>query len=64
MTEAVRSRIFDPFFTTKAIGKGTGLGLSISYQVITERHNGKLRCESNLDQGTKFVIQIPIRRVA
>lgn len=53
-------KIFDPFFTTKPIGKGTGLGLSISYQIITEKHNGKLECLSTPSKGTEFIMQIPI----
>lgn len=57
--EAIRSRIFDPFFTTKPAGKGTGLGMSISYQIITQQHQGKLSCISQMGQGTKFTIQIP-----
>ncbi|MBE9177682.1 HAMP domain-containing protein [Oculatella sp. LEGE 06141] len=59
--EAVRSRIFDPFFTTKPVGKGTGLGLSISYEIVTEKHNGMLGCDSTPGEGTKFVITIPVR---
>ncbi len=55
-----QSRIFDPFFTTKPVGKGTGLGLSISYQIVVEKHRGKFSCESQLGQGTKFSIEIPI----
>jgi two-component system, NtrC family, sensor kinase len=62
MTESTRARAFDPFFTTKPIGKGTGLGLSTSYQIVTEKHGGKLYCQSLLDQGTEFVVEIPIRR--
>ncbi len=58
----VRSKLFDPFFTTKPVGKGTGLGLSISYQIIVEKHGGKLWCDSTLGQGTKFLIQIPIQQ--
>jgi PAS domain S-box-containing protein len=57
--EEVQSRLFDPFFTTKPVGKGTGLGLAISYQIITEKHNGQMRCHSQLDHGTMFEIQIP-----
>jgi two-component system NtrC family sensor kinase len=53
-------RIFDPFFTTKEPGKGTGLGLSICYQIITERHHGRVRCISEGDGGTEFVIELPI----
>lgn len=61
--EEIRNQLFDPFFTTKEAGKGTGLGLSISYQIVVEKHNGKLWCESELGQGTKFVIQLPIAKV-
>jgi len=59
MTAAVQQQVFQPFFTTKPMGKGTGLGLSISHQVITEAHNGVLKCHSSPGQGTEFLIQIP-----
>ncbi|WP_138499580.1 MASE1 domain-containing protein [Nostoc sp. PA-18-2419] len=55
------SKLFDPFFTTKPIGKGTGLGLFISYQIVTQQHGGNLWCDSTLGQGTKFVIEIPVK---
>ncbi len=58
----IRSQLFDPFFTTKCIGKGTGLGLSISHQIITQKHGGKIDCNSTLEQGTEFVMQIPVRQ--
>jgi signal transduction histidine kinase len=57
----VQQRIFDPFFTTKPVGKGTGMGMSISYQIVTEKHDGKLKCFSTYGGGTEFVIQIPIQ---
>ncbi|MEL7314266.1 MAG: ATP-binding protein, partial [Cyanobacteria bacterium J06559_3] len=57
---SVKARLFDPFFTTKDVGKGTGLGLSISYQIITERHGGTLRCQSESGRGTEFIIEIPL----
>ncbi|MEO0970042.1 MAG: ATP-binding protein [Cyanobacteria bacterium J06639_18] len=56
----IQDRLFEPFFTTKDIGNGTGLGLSISYQIIVEKHGGKLSCQSNPGQGTEFLIEIPI----
>ena len=59
MPEAAQKRIFDPFFTTKPSGKGTGMGMSISYQIITEKHGGKLECFSTLGEGTEFIIQVP-----
>jgi two-component system, NtrC family, sensor kinase len=61
--EPIRSKIFDPFFTTKPVGKGTGLGLSISHQIVTEKHGGKIECNSTLGQGTEFLVQIPVRQV-
>ncbi|MEP1058318.1 MULTISPECIES: sensor histidine kinase [Cyanophyceae] len=59
--EEIRQHIFDPFFTTKPIGKGTGMGMSISYQIIIEKHGGKLNCCSTVGKGTEFMIQIPIK---
>ncbi|MEM1392595.1 MAG: ATP-binding protein, partial [Cyanobacteria bacterium P01_H01_bin.150] len=44
----------------KQVGKGTGLGLSISYEIITDKHGGKLSFDSTPMQGTKFMIEIPI----
>ncbi|XWK86778.1 MAG: GAF domain-containing protein [Phormidium sp.] len=58
----VKSRIFDPFFTTKEPGKGTGLGLAISYQIIVQKHSGKLKCSSQPGVGTEFSIEIPIKQ--
>nr|WP_225882665.1 ATP-binding protein [Pseudanabaena sp. PCC 7367] len=59
--EQAKARLFDPFFTTKAVGKGTGLGLSISYQIVTEKHQGSLYCNSEPDQGTEFIIELPLQ---
>ena len=53
------SRIYDPFFTTKEIGKGTGLGLSITYGIVQE-HGGSITCESQVGQGTRFSIRLPL----
>ncbi|MGI0483952.1 sensor histidine kinase [Pantanalinema rosaneae CENA516] len=59
--EDIMPKLFNPFFTTKPVGKGTGLGLSISYQIVVEKHGGRLYCES-AHQGVEFVIEIPIRQ--
>ncbi len=60
MPEKVRAHVFDPFFTTKPIGQGTGMGLSISYQIIVDKHQGRLECFSQPGQGSEFVLTIPI----
>ncbi|MEG3973749.1 response regulator [Microcoleus sp. herbarium8] len=62
--ETLQPKLFDPFFTTKPIGKGTGLGLSISYQIIVEKHRGRLYCQPTEGEGIEFVIEIPIRQEA
>ncbi|MEG4441925.1 ATP-binding protein [Microcoleus sp. AT9_B5] len=60
MNEAVKAKIFDPFFTTKPVGHGTGLGLSISYQIVVDKHGGRLECISAIGEGTELAIEIPI----
>jgi PAS domain S-box-containing protein len=62
LDDATRKRIFDPFFTTKPVGRGTGLGLSISYYIITETYGGKMRVESAVGRGTKFIIHLPLEQ--
>jgi signal transduction histidine kinase len=62
ITKDQSCKLFDPFFTTKPIGKGTGLGLSISYQIIVEKHGGKLYSVAEPKQGAEFMIEIPLRQ--
>ncbi len=52
--------IFEPFYTTKSKGKGTGLGLSISYGII-QRLGGDILVESEVDEGSTFYVELPIR---
>ncbi|MEH2395937.1 PAS domain-containing protein [Nostoc sp.] len=54
----IQKQIFEPFFTTKLVGKCKGLGLSISREIIVEKHQGKLKCNSQLGQGTELVIEM------
>ncbi|MEM8639665.1 MAG: PAS domain S-box protein [Cyanobacteria bacterium P01_G01_bin.54] len=61
MTTETERKLFTPFFTTKPVGKGTGLGLSICHQIVTEKHQGTLTCESELGQGTSFLLVLPIK---
>ncbi|MEB3280009.1 MAG: response regulator [Lyngbya sp.] len=58
----VKSRLFDPFFTTKPVGKGSGLGLMTSYQIVVEKHRGKLDFNSVFGEGAEFIVEIPINQ--
>lgn len=59
MSEDEIQKIFDPFFTTKKIGAGTGLGLSITYGIV-ERHGGTIAVNSQINEGTEFIIKLPL----
>ncbi len=58
---AHKPRLFEPYFSTKK--QGTGLGLAIVSSIISE-HNGFIRVEDNIPQGTKFIIELPVGRTA
>ncbi|MNY58683.1 Sensor protein ZraS [compost metagenome] len=59
MTDEVKHKIFEPFFTTKEVGEGTGLGLSIVFSII-EKHKGHIDVLSKLNEGTEFIITLPV----
>jgi nitrogen fixation negative regulator NifL len=53
----ILSRMFEPFMTTK--GYGMGLGLFLSYGIV-QNHGGQIIVDSQVGQGTKFTIWLPI----
>jgi signal transduction histidine kinase len=57
ISEEVVDRIFEPFYTTSE--SGTGLGLAITHGII-EQHGGTIEVESKMDQGTSFIIRLPL----
>ncbi|MBG6234414.1 signal transduction histidine kinase [Pedobacter sp. CAN_A7] len=61
MTEEIKQKIFEPFFTTKDVGEGTGLGLSIVFRII-ESHQGNIDVVTNVNQGTEFIITLPVTK--
>ncbi len=64
----LQDRVFQSFFTTKGVGKGTGLGLSICYQIVVEKHGGRLTLKSPWRQttpddpggGAEFELWLPL----
>jgi PAS domain S-box-containing protein len=57
------NKIFEPFFTTRRGQGGSGLGLQIVYNLVTQKLNGTIRCESEVGSGAKFIIEVPLDRV-
>ncbi len=53
------SKIFTAFFTTKSTG--SGLGLTICSQIL-HNHGGSIGVSSKEDEGSAFVISLPLRR--
>jgi signal transduction histidine kinase len=62
--ESIIERIFDPFFTTKDVGKGSGQGLAICYDIVVNKHGGRIDVQSNPGEGTTFQILLPATEVA
>jgi two-component system, NtrC family, sensor histidine kinase HydH len=56
MSAETQKRMFDAFFSTKPAGSGLGLP---TVKKIVEAHGGKLTCQSELRQGTRFSISLP-----
>jgi two-component system sensor histidine kinase PilS (NtrC family) len=51
-------RIFEPFFSTRE--GGTGLGLATAYSIV-RAHGGNIRVSSSPQEGTEFLIQLPVQ---
>jgi len=61
ISEENLKKIYDPFFTTNRENGGSGLGMNIIYNIITKQLNGKITCESELNVGTTFNFNFPIK---
>jgi signal transduction histidine kinase len=59
ISQKLLDKIFQPFFTTRPTGQGTGLGLSLAYDIV-KVHGGELKVETKENEGSEFIIQLPI----
>lgn len=62
MTEDVRKHLFEPFFTTRPVGHGTGLGLSVSWDIVVNKHGGRIVVESEPGKGSRFTVWLPLQQ--
>ena len=60
MTQEALEKAFDPFFTTRFGQGGSGLGLNIIFNIVERVLGGKVRAKSELNQGSQFIINIPL----
>ncbi|MDX2161624.1 MAG: HAMP domain-containing sensor histidine kinase [bacterium] len=63
--EADLPHIFEPFYRAAGVMdavSGTGLGLSIVKDCVT-RHQGRVRVDSTVGQGTTFTVELPLEKV-
>ena len=63
MTRETMDRMFEQFYQgdTSRKNEGSGMGLAIVHKIV-EIHGGTVRAESGPNQGTKFVVSLPIIR--
>lgn len=66
ISEEDMEKIFEPFFSTKVkseasvYSSGSGLGLSFCKKIV-EEHNGSISVDSEVNAGTTFTIQLPVK---
>jgi len=59
ISNKIIDKIFDPYFSTKKEKNGKGLGLYIGKMIIQDYCDGELSVK-NINNGTQFIIQLPI----
>ncbi|MEC3908648.1 ATP-binding protein [Tamlana sp. 2201CG12-4] len=58
ISEKNKKKIFDRFFQ-EGIQSGTGIGLALVKKLV-EIHQGEIEVESEIDEGSNFIIRIPV----
>ncbi|MBU1344568.1 MAG: HDOD domain-containing protein [Proteobacteria bacterium] len=59
INEEIKETLFEPYITTKTGTANSGLGLSIVHSIVKEL-NGKIRCQTEKNKGTSFIITLPV----
>lgn len=56
----VVEKIFESYYSTKIGSGGSGLGLAIVKQLIEDKLNGSVKCNSTEGEGIEFIIEFPL----
>jgi len=64
MNEEQQKRLYEPFYTTRRGDGGSGLGMHVVYNIIRQKLNGNIICQSTLHQGVTFDISIPLENAS
>ncbi|WP_198266549.1 HAMP domain-containing sensor histidine kinase [sulfur-oxidizing endosymbiont of Gigantopelta aegis] len=60
--ENILDKLFDPFVTTKRGQGGTGLGTHIVYNLVVQKLNGSIECQSEIGKGAQFKLFLPLKK--
>jgi len=63
LSDSERARVFDKFYRGQNVRRqaaGTGMGLAVARNVL-RAHGGDVKLQGSDEQGTEFVMQIPIK---
>ena len=55
----IQNKLFKPFVQENTRMDGAGLGMSIVHELV-KKMNGTIKVESKIDEGTKFIVQLPL----
>lgn len=57
--EFIQDKLFKPFVQKNTRIDGAGLGMSIVHELV-KKMNGTIKVESKIDEGTQFIVQLPL----
>ena len=57
--EFIQDKLFKPFVQENTRVDGAGLGMSIVHELV-KKMNGTIKVESKIDEGTQFIVQLPL----
>ena len=61
--EAIFEEFYQAQTARETASEGTGLGLTITKRLV-EQHGGRIRVESELGKGSRFIVALPATRGA